>query len=109
MTCSIIVSNEDTYFYSFMSKERGAISVTAFRDMAHHTWHICLYFTLLVNYEIQKRWTHQLILITCYYLLTMKETVFSIPILIVLLANIDIVRLDKVSIFFITHTMRLII
>ena len=39
MTCSIIVSNKDTYFYSFMSK-RGAISVTAFREMALHMLHV---------------------------------------------------------------------
>ena len=39
MTCSIIVSNKDTYFYSFMSKD-GAVSVTAFREMAHHIWHV---------------------------------------------------------------------
>ena len=37
MTCSIIVSNKDTYFYSFTSKD-GAVSVTAFRKMAHHIW-----------------------------------------------------------------------
>ena len=39
MTCSIIVSNKDTYFYSFRSKD-GAVSVTAFREMAHHIWHV---------------------------------------------------------------------
>ena len=40
MTCSIIVSNEDTYFYSFMSKERCYLCHSFQREMGHHIWHV---------------------------------------------------------------------
>ena len=40
MTCSIIESNKDTYFFTVLLVKRGAISVTAFREMAHHILHI---------------------------------------------------------------------
>ena len=40
MTCSIIVFNEDTYFYSFMGKERRYLCHSFQREMAHRILHV---------------------------------------------------------------------